>query len=57
MTAVFGILFIVLGNLAGNALTFGIDIMIAAGKNPITDSTSNYEKGPVIGLAITCITI
>jgi amino acid transporter len=57
MTAVFGILFIVLGNLAGNAVAFGIYVMIAAGKHPITDNSNDFEKGPVIGLAITCVTL
>jgi amino acid transporter len=57
MTSVFGIMFIVLGNLAGNAVAFGIYIMIAAGKDPVNSSTNNYEKGPVIGLAITVLTI
>jgi amino acid transporter len=57
MTSVFGILFIVLGNLAGNAVAFGIYIMIAAGKDPVNSNTNNYEKGPVIGLAITVLTV
>ncbi|KIM98696.1 hypothetical protein OIDMADRAFT_57042 [Oidiodendron maius Zn] len=57
MTSVFGILFIVLGNLAGNAVAFGIYVMIAAGKDPINNSTNNYEKGPIIGLAIAVLTI
>jgi amino acid transporter len=57
MTSIFGILFIVLGNLAGNAVAFGIYIMIAVGKDPINSSTNNYEKGPVIGLAITVLTV
>jgi hypothetical protein len=57
MTSVFGILFIVLGNLAGNAVAFGIYIMIAVGKDPVNSNTNNYEKGPVIGLAITVLTV
>ncbi|OCK75207.1 amino acid transporter [Lepidopterella palustris CBS 459.81] len=57
MTAIFGIMFIVLGNLAGNAVAFGFNVMIAAGKDPINSNANNYEKGPVIGLAITCVTL
>jgi amino acid transporter len=57
MTSVFGILFIILGNLAGNAVAFGIYVMIALGKDPVNSSTNNYEKGPVIGLAISLLTI
>jgi amino acid transporter len=57
MTSMFGILFIVLGSLAGNAVAFGIYVMIAAGKDPIDNSDNNYQKGPVIGLAISVMTI
>jgi hypothetical protein len=49
MPAVFGILYIFLGNLAGNAVAFGYYIMVAAGKDP------DENKGPVIGLAITLL--
>jgi amino acid transporter len=57
MTSVFGLMFIILGNLAGNAVAFGIYVMIALGKDPVNSSTNNYEKGPVIGLAISLLTI
>ena len=57
MTAVFGIMAIVLGNLAGNAVAFGIYIMIAAGRDPLNSSANHYQKGPVIGLAITVLTV
>lgn len=53
----FGIVFIVLGNLAGNAVAFGIYVMIAAGYDPINSSDNSYQKGPVIGLAISVMTI
>jgi amino acid transporter len=57
MTCVFGIMAIVLGNLAGNAVAFGIYIMIAAGRDPVNSSADNYQKGPVIGLAIVVLTV
>lgn len=57
MPCVFGIVFLVLGNLAGNAVAFGINVMIAAGKDPINDPENNYQKGPVIALAITVLTV
>ena len=45
----YGIAFIILGNLSGNAIAFGIYVMNAAGH-------SKPEKGPVIGLAIGVVT-
>ncbi|PGH14655.1 hypothetical protein AJ80_05836 [Polytolypa hystricis UAMH7299] len=57
MTAVFGINFIFLGNVSGNALAFGVYVMIAAGRDPIGDAQNNFEKGPVIALAISVLTI
>jgi amino acid transporter len=46
----YGIVFIILGNLAGNAIAFGIYVMIAAGHD-------NPSRGSVIGLAIGAITL
>ena len=57
MSCVFGILFILLGNLAGNSVSFGINVLIAAGKDPIYDKEHNYYKGQVIGFAIAVPTI
>ena len=57
MCCVFGILFIFLGNLAGNSVSFGINVLIAAGKDPIYDKEHNYYKGQVIGFAIAVPTI
>src|SRR5947207_15699017 len=44
-TCMYGIIFITLGNLSGNAIAFGIYIMSAAGYN-------EPSRGSVIGLAI-----
>lgn len=57
MTSMFGVMFIVLGTLAGNAVAFGIYVMIAAGKDPINKNDNSYQKAPVIGLAISVMTI
>ena len=45
-TCMYGIIFIILGNLAGNAIAFGSYIMAAAGRD------SNTNKGAVLGIAI-----
>ena len=46
----YGIAFILLGNLSGNAIAFGIYVMHAAGdKEP--------KKGPVIGLAVAALSL
>src|SRR6187402_496299 len=47
----YGIPFILIGNLAGNALSLGSFVMHAAGRNPDT------AKGAVIGLAIGALSI
>ena len=44
-TCMYGIVFIILGNLSGNAIAFGIYVMSAAGYD-------DPPRGPVIGLAI-----
>ena len=46
----YGIVFIILGNLSGNAIAFGIYVMSAAGYD-------EPSRGPVIGLAIGALTI
>jgi amino acid transporter len=53
----YGIMFIMLGNISGNAVAFGIYVGIAAGHDPIYDSANNYSKGLVIGLAIMTLTV
>jgi amino acid transporter len=50
-------MFLILGNISGNAVAFGIYIMIAAGKDPIYDSSNNYHKSAVIGLAVATLTV
>jgi hypothetical protein len=50
ITCMYGIVFILLGNLSGNAIAFGTYIMEAAGN-------SNPSKGAVIGIAITALTL
>lgn len=47
---VYGIMYIVLGNIGGNAIAFGIYITIAANKNP------EDKKGWVYGIAISALT-
>ena len=53
----YGIQFLILGNISGNAVAFGIYVAIAAGKDPISDSANNYSKGLVIGLAMMTLTL
>ncbi|KAK4208073.1 amino acid/polyamine transporter I [Rhypophila decipiens] len=47
----YGISFVLVGNLSGNAIAFGIYVMSAAGY------TENPPKGPVIGLAVMALTL
>jgi amino acid transporter len=51
MTFMIGIMLIILGNSAGNSVSFGIYVAIAAGKDPI------YNKGSVVGLAIASLSV
>ncbi len=53
----YGIMFIILGNISGNAIAFGIYCMKAAGRDPYGDAHHNYWNGPVIGLAVSALTI
>jgi len=48
-TCMYGIVFILLGNLAGNAIAFGLYVMSAAGDD-------NPSKSSVIGIAIAALT-
>ena len=49
-TCMYGIVFILLGNLSGNAIAFGVYVMSAAGND-------NPSRGSVIGLAIGALTL
>ncbi|KAF2690577.1 amino acid transporter [Lentithecium fluviatile CBS 122367] len=49
-TCMYGIVFIILGNLSGNAIAFGRYVLLAAGHD-------DPQRGPVIGLAIAALTI
>ena len=49
-TCLYGIAFIILGNLSGNAIAFGIYVMSAAGHD-------EPSRGAVIGLAIGALTL
>lgn len=49
-TCMYGIAFVILGNLAGNAIAFGRYVLLAAGHE-------DPGKGPVTGLAIGALTI
>jgi amino acid transporter len=53
----YGIMFLVLGNISGNAVAFGIYVAIAAGKDPIYDKDNNYNKGLVVGLSVVALTV
>jgi amino acid transporter len=56
MTCIFGILFITFGNLAGNAIQFGVFMMTAINPGcPETDSC--FKKAHVIGWAVSILTI
>jgi amino acid transporter len=57
ITCMYGIMFVILGNISGNAVAFGIYIGIAAGKDPIYDKDNNYNKGLVVGLAVMTLTV
>lgn len=62
VTSIYGIMFVVLGNLSGNAIAFGIYILEAANLyNPNVDttdgSTPEPNHGAVIGLAIASLTV
>jgi amino acid permease len=52
----FGIPFILLGNLAGNALALARYIMLAAGYSNATDKLT-ASKGSVVGIAIGALTL
>lgn len=56
MTCMFGIMFIILGNISGNSVAFGICAMIAAGRDPIRDAqeTRGYVNGIAIALLTFC---
>lgn len=49
-TCMYGIVFIILGNLSGNAIAFGRYVLLAAGYE-------DPQRGPVIGLAIATLTV
>jgi amino acid transporter len=49
--------FVILGNISGNAVAFGIYCAIAAGKDPLNSDENNHCKGLVVGLAIMTLTI
>jgi amino acid transporter len=59
-TCTYGIMFLVLGNLAGNAIFIGQYAMLAAGreiKKPRWEGDLGPPDGPVIGIAIAALTI
>ncbi|KAK1829943.1 high-affinity methionine permease [Podospora conica] len=49
---IYGIAFVALGNLSGNALAFGAFIMKASG----SENSAEDDKGPIIAIAIAAIT-
>jgi amino acid transporter len=55
-TCTYGIMFIVLGNLAGNAVGLGIYVMTAARPQLLDKDDSNYPKGAIYGIAILGLT-
>lgn len=50
VTCMYGIVFLILGNLSGNAIQLGVYVMVAAGHD-------NPSKGPVLGIAIAALTL
>src|ERR1700744_3057723 len=52
---VYGIMFIVFGNISGNGIAFGMYIMIAANKSPYSEQ-AGYHKGSIYGLAVLALT-
>src|SRR5579871_5785442 len=56
ITSVYGIMFVILGNISGNAIAFAIYILIAAGHDPIGPDSKDSQKGPIIGIAIGMLT-
>lgn len=57
MSCIFGIMFIFLGNISGNAVAFGIYTAIAAGRDPVYDKDNAYNKAWVNGFAILLLTV
>lgn len=53
MTCIFGILFILLGNLAGNAIQFGVYLLRI--HDPHFDANSTEHSGKAIGIAIAAV--
>lgn len=51
----FGIMFIILGNISGNSVAFGIYVMIAAGKDPIGKDALGTRLS-VYGIAVALLT-
>jgi len=49
-------MYVVLGNISGNAIAFGIYVSIAANRNPYNPETG-YERGMVLGLAFMALTV
>jgi amino acid transporter len=56
ITCLYGIMFVILGNISGNAIIFAIYILIAAGNDPIGPASHSSQKGPIIGIAICLLT-
>jgi amino acid transporter len=56
-TCMYGIVFILLGNLSGNALELGKYLLLAAGKNDEDDSLAPSHHGSVIAIAIAALTL
>jgi amino acid transporter len=61
VTSIYGIMFILLGNLSGNAIAFGLYVLEAANHYDPTNTTNKAVSEPnhpaVIGLAIASLTI
>lgn len=51
ITCLFGIAFVVLGNMAGNCINFAIWIVRAAGQDPQRDVSDGAVRGIALGLA------
>lgn len=53
ITSVYGILFLILGNISGNAVAFGMYVLIAAGYDPIN---ADPQRARVYGIAVGLLT-
>lgn len=54
-TSVYGIMFLLLGNISGNAIAFGIYVTIAVGREPL-GADAGAERSRIAGIAVALLT-